>query len=133
MDADDLAVIRQLFTQFDERLTSKIEAECWKILPKLDKAVREKLGWRRCDPQDDLQRFSSFVQWMEDVYLRPSLGMDDSTWSDSGSEYGSDDAFASSSSDEEEDARREQERGRQQSKQASLLTGKTMEGKSQSR
>lgn len=117
MDNDDKNILWDFFKSFDERLISVYERECWKALPKLDKTVRERLGWRRCNPEDQLDRFNNFMDWVMDVYLRPSLGViteDDCSWSDSGSDSGSYGSIWEASDTEETPSRGEQEHSKQQ-------------------
>lgn len=117
MDKDDENVLWDFFKSFDQRLTNVYERECWKALTKIDKIVREQLGWRRMSPDDQLDRFNSFMDWITEVYLRPSLGQeqdDDCSWSDSGSGCGTDDSIWDSSEDEETQSGGKQKYGGQQ-------------------
>jgi hypothetical protein len=55
----------------------------------LDKTVKERLGWRRRDPADDYERFQSFMMFVENVYLTPSIYWNDCDSCDSDSIHGS--------------------------------------------
>lgn len=91
MDQNDERDLYQEWRKFDQRLTALYEKEAWKFLPKLEKLIKEKLGWRKKFPEDDYERFQSFMTFIESVYLRPSLGItDDRPWSDLDSGTGSD-------------------------------------------
>lgn len=83
MDDQDRADIYQAWKEFDDKLIYHYEKESWKFMPKLDKLVKEKLGWRKSDPEDAFDRFQQFMIFVKDVYLRPSLGIThDCDWRD---------------------------------------------------
>jgi hypothetical protein len=92
MDTQDNQDLFIFWKSFDERLKTVYEKEVWKALPRLDKLVREKLGWRKRHPEDDYERFREFMMYVEDVYLKPSLSCNDSTWSDSSGSLESDES-----------------------------------------
>lgn len=76
MDSDDERILYQFWQDLDTKLIEIYEKECWRALPKLDKLVKERLGWRRREPDDDFERFNAFMGFIESVYLRPTLEYD---------------------------------------------------------
>lgn len=92
MDSADEEDIYREWKKLDHKLTFYYEKEAWKFLPKMDKLVKEKLGWRRKFPEDDFERFQKFMSFIEDVYLRPSL-QDDRPSNDSNSSSSSDETY----------------------------------------
>lgn len=76
MDWEDEQTLRLFWAKIDEKLTDMVERECWKILPRLDKLAKETLGLRRRRPEDFLDRFNRFMDFVHEVYLTPSLVKD---------------------------------------------------------
>jgi hypothetical protein len=92
MDIEDQKLLWNEWKKFDNRMNELYEKEAYKFLPKLDKLVKEKLGWRRRKPEDDLERFWFFMNFVDQVYLKPSLNLDlNDSLGDSGSSSSSDD------------------------------------------
>ena len=85
MDSEDERDLYQIWAKFDKRMTDLYDKECMKFLSALDKTVREKLGWRRSEPENLYDRFEVFMEFVRRVYLTPSLYWDDCSGSDSDS------------------------------------------------
>lgn len=76
MDEKDRADLYAEWRKFDQRLTDLFEKESYKFLPKLEKIIQEKIGWRRKYPENEYERFLKFMSYVENVYLKPSLNFD---------------------------------------------------------
>jgi hypothetical protein len=90
MDSDDERDLSLIWTKFDRRMNDIYERETHKFMLTLDKAVRERLGWRGKKPEDDYERFQIFMDFVNDVYLTPSIYWNDCTSSDRDSIHGAD-------------------------------------------
>jgi hypothetical protein len=92
MDARDKAELYGEWQKFDSRLLDLYEKEAYKFMPKIEKLIKERIGWRKRSPENDYQRFAMFMDYVEKVYLKPSLNLDqdagdcfvdsDYSWSD---------------------------------------------------
>jgi len=107
MDEDDQRDLYVFWAKLDGRLLDLYEREAWKILPSMDKLVRERLGWPGKSPEEMLDRFNIFMEFIQKVYLRPSLNIrtptpDDSSGNDS-DDYGWVDAAFAQRTDFAED------------------------------
>ena len=75
MDSDDDRDLYGEWVKFDKRMRELYEKEAYKFSRKLDKLVKERLGWRKRDPETEAERFDRFMEYVEDVYLKPSLNL----------------------------------------------------------
>lgn len=88
MDSDDERDLKQIWTKFDSRMNDIYERETHKFMLTLDKTVRERLGWRGKNPEGEYERFQIFMDFVNDVYLTPSLYWNDCGSSDRDSIHG---------------------------------------------
>lgn len=92
MDDQDRSELYQEWQKFDSRLLDLYEKEAYKFLPKIEKIIKERIGWRKKYPENEYQRFTIFMDYVERVYLKPSLNLNqdagnslidlDYSWSD---------------------------------------------------
>lgn len=73
MDQEDRAIMRRTFERMEEKIWPILEKGMWAIFNDMEKDVTQKLGYRGRDPEDRLERWGLFLNFIEEHYIVPSI------------------------------------------------------------